>query len=76
MRRAVVLEERLRIARDLHDVVGHGMGAITVQAGTGYAPLSGLADVQDRSLAEAAHGVDVVTVREPLAEVLRGVDLM
>ena len=33
--RSAVLEERLRIARDLHDVVGHGMGAITVQAGAG-----------------------------------------
>ena len=32
---AAVLAERLRLARDLHDVVGHSMTAITVQAGAG-----------------------------------------
>ncbi|HYO41165.1 MAG TPA: histidine kinase [Nocardioidaceae bacterium] len=32
-RTELVMAERLRIARDLHDVVGHGLGAITMQAG-------------------------------------------
>jgi signal transduction histidine kinase len=32
-RRELLTAERMRIARDLHDIVGHGLGAITVQAG-------------------------------------------
>jgi signal transduction histidine kinase len=46
--RAAVLEERLRIARDLHDVVGHGMGAITVQAGAGRMALDAGVDAEVR----------------------------
>jgi signal transduction histidine kinase len=34
VRRQAALEERLRIARDLHDLVGHGLSAIAVQSGT------------------------------------------
>src|SRR4029079_5120754 len=61
MRRSAVLEERLRIARDLHDVVGHGMGAITVQAGTGRMALAAGADDEVRrallSIEQAGRGV-------------------
>ena len=28
-------EERLRIARELHDIIGHSLGTIAVQAGVG-----------------------------------------
>jgi signal transduction histidine kinase len=34
VRGQAVLAERLRIARDLHDLVGHGLSAIAVQSGT------------------------------------------
>jgi signal transduction histidine kinase len=59
--RAAVLEERLRIARDLHDVVGHGMGAITVQAGAGRMALDAGADDDARralvTIEQAGRGV-------------------
>ena len=50
-RREVIIAERLRLARDLHDVVGHGMGAITVQAGAArLAVAAGDATTATRSL--------------------------
>ena len=59
--RAAVLEERLRIARDLHDMVGHGMGAITVQAGAGRMALDAGADDDARralvTIEQAGRGV-------------------
>lgn len=33
VRAQAALQERLRVARDLHDVVGHGLSAISVQSG-------------------------------------------
>jgi signal transduction histidine kinase len=51
-RRSAVEEERLRLARDLHDVVGHGMSAIAVQAGAGRISLgAGDTDGAARALA-------------------------
>jgi signal transduction histidine kinase len=51
-RRSAVEQERLRLARDLHDVVGHGMSAIAVQAGAGRVSLGvGDTDGAARALA-------------------------
>jgi signal transduction histidine kinase len=43
-RRELLAAERLRIARDLHDIVGHGLGAITVQAGAARMAIAAGAD--------------------------------
>lgn len=49
--RDLVSAERLRLARDLHDAVGHGLSAITLQAGAGRLALAaGDADTATRAL--------------------------
>lgn len=61
-----VVDERLRIARDLHDVIAHGMSVITVQAG--YAHLV----IDDRpDEARTALGAIETTGRETLVEMRR-----
>ena len=51
--RSAVAEERLRIARELHDVVAHSMGMIAVQAGVG-------AHVIDTRPADAKRSLEVI----------------
>jgi signal transduction histidine kinase len=61
-----LLEERTRIARELHDVVAHHMSVITVQADTAAYRLNGLPrNVQEEFTSIAA------TARESLGEMRR-----
>jgi signal transduction histidine kinase len=64
--RTAVVEERLRIARELHDVVAHSMSIIAVQSGVG-------AHVLDRQPEEARKALAAVEVtsRQALTEVAR-----
>jgi signal transduction histidine kinase len=69
--RAAVAEERLRIARELHDVVGHALGTIVVQAG---------AERATRPAAPESTRTTLLTIertgREALGEMRRLLDLM
>lgn len=61
-----LLEERTRIARELHDIVAHHMSVITVQASTAEYRLTGLSEdarAEFRSISDQA--------RESLAEMRR-----
>jgi signal transduction histidine kinase len=58
-----VTEERMRIARELHDVVAHSMSVITVQAGFGHLVID-----DQPAKARAALGAIETTGREALAE--------
>ena len=49
--RLAVVDERLRIARELHDVVAHSMSVIAVQAGTGRMVIDDDVDHARRALA-------------------------
>jgi signal transduction histidine kinase len=69
-----VLAERLRIARDLHDIVSHGLGLITVRAAaTRHLPkpaevAAALTDIEDASRHATAELRRMLTVlREPVA---------
>ena len=59
-------DERLRIAQELHDVLGHSLGVIALQAGVG-------AHVIDADPAEAKASLEAIsrTSRSSLAEVRR-----
>jgi signal transduction histidine kinase len=64
-RRAVV-EERLRLARELHDVVAHAMSVIAVQSGVG----AHVADTQPKEAAKALAAIEA-TSRAVLTELRR-----
>ncbi len=61
-----VIEERMRIAREVHDVVAHSMSVITVQAGFGDLVLD-----DQPAQARAALGAIATTGREALTEMRR-----
>lgn len=58
-----VLEERARIARDLHDLVAHSMSIVAVQAGVGHH----LADSEPERAKEALATIEMTT-RQALTE--------
>jgi signal transduction histidine kinase len=64
--RRAVTEERLRLARELHDVVAHGMSVIAVQSGVG----AHVADTQPQEAAKALAAIEV-TSRAALTELRR-----
>ena len=64
--RRTLLEERARIARELHDVVAHHMSVITVQADSAPYRLGGLPPE-----AQEEFGSIAATARESLAEMRR-----
>ncbi|GAB7033756.1 histidine kinase [Streptomyces platensis subsp. malvinus] len=64
--RRTLLEERTRIARELHDVVAHHMSVITVQADSAPYRISGIPKE-----AEEEFGSIAATARESLAEMRR-----
>jgi len=64
LRGQAALEERLRIARDLHDLVGHGLSAIAVQSGTARVAL----DAGDLGAVRTALGNVEATSRDAMQE--------
>ncbi|MEU8676184.1 sensor histidine kinase [Streptomyces sp. NPDC048560] len=64
--RRTLLEERTRIARELHDVVAHHMSVITVQADSAPYRISGLSDE-----AREEFGTIAASARESLTEMRR-----
>jgi signal transduction histidine kinase len=64
--RRAVIEERLRLARELHDVVAHAISVIAVQSGVG----AHVADTQPKEAAKALAAIEA-TSRAALTELRR-----
>jgi signal transduction histidine kinase len=61
--RLALAEERIRIARELHDLISHGMSVITVQAGSGRLVI----DDRPREVADILESIET-TSRQMLGE--------
>jgi signal transduction histidine kinase len=71
MAREAIREERARIARDLHDVVAHGMSVMVVQAGAAERIVAADPDGARKALGHIQHAG-----REALSEMRRMLDLL
>jgi signal transduction histidine kinase len=69
--RSAVAEERVRIARELHDVVAHSLGVVSVQANAAEAALE-----HDPALASEPLSAIKVSTREALDEMRRLLSLL
>jgi signal transduction histidine kinase len=69
--KATVQEERLRIARELHDVVAHSMSVIAVQAGVGHFVIRDCPEEAEKALA-----VIETTSRESLNQMRMLLDML
>jgi len=65
--RAAVADERTRMARDLHDSIGHALSLIVVQAGAARLAAASLRDASDRQVEEALRSIETLA-REALGE--------
>jgi signal transduction histidine kinase len=75
LQRRAVLEERLRIARELHDVVAHHVSVIGIQAAAARRTLRRDADVAEASLRSVeASSREAVTQMRALLGTLRSTD--
>jgi signal transduction histidine kinase len=73
--RSTLLEERARIARELHDVVAHHMSVIAVRAETAPFRIPGLSEAVKDDMAEtSAIAREALTEMRRLLGVLRGAD--
>jgi signal transduction histidine kinase len=73
--RSALLEERARIARELHDVVAHHMSVIAVRAETAPFRISDLSEAAKEDMAEtSAIAREALTEMRRLLGVLRGAD--
>ncbi|MDX3727085.1 sensor histidine kinase [Streptomyces caniscabiei] len=75
LRRETVVAERVRIARELHDVVGHSVNAMLVQAGAGRMVLDTDPErTRDLLMSVERTGRDALTELDRLLGVLRADD--